>query len=213
MIVADIGSGTGKLSKLFLDSGHSVMGVEPSAEMRKAAEKELQSYHKFGSISGIAEKSSLHNKSVDLIVCGQSFHWFDRVKAKIEFKRIAKRNTYAILVWNERQETSQFMTDYENILIKYSTDYENVDHRNLDEADYRDFYGPAGYELKSFKNEQTLDFTGLEGRLNSSSYMIKPNHSKYQKMLKDLNVIYDEHQIEGMVKFDYKTQLYYGKIK
>ncbi|MBS0350946.1 MAG: class I SAM-dependent methyltransferase, partial [Proteobacteria bacterium] len=39
--IADIGSGTGFLSKLFLDQGHIVYGVEPNDAMRLAGEQYL----------------------------------------------------------------------------------------------------------------------------------------------------------------------------
>ena len=80
-IVADIGSGTGILSRLFLERGHKVFGVEPNAPMRAAAEKLLFGYPRFRSIEGSAEATTLENGSADLAVAGQAFHWFDRGRA------------------------------------------------------------------------------------------------------------------------------------
>src|SRR5687767_5181711 len=67
-IIADIGSGTGISSKLFLDRGCSVIGIEPNAEMRKAAEDLLSVYPKFTSIGASAENTTLSDASVDLII-------------------------------------------------------------------------------------------------------------------------------------------------
>ncbi len=74
--VADIGSGTGLLSKLFLDFGNRVLGVEPNAEMRAAGEEFLGSYPNFKSIAGSAEATTLPSDSVDFVAAGQAFHWF-----------------------------------------------------------------------------------------------------------------------------------------
>src|SRR5258705_13280323 len=57
--VADIGSGTGLLSKLFLDFGNRVLGVEPNAEMRAAGAKILWRYPHFQSICGSPQDTPL----------------------------------------------------------------------------------------------------------------------------------------------------------
>ena len=48
-VIADIGSGTGLLSKLFLEHGNHVYGVEPNGEMRAGGEDFLRGYAKFTS--------------------------------------------------------------------------------------------------------------------------------------------------------------------
>ena len=75
--IADIGSGTGKLSELLLQSGFRVIGVEPNEQMRGAAEELLDGNANFQSVDGTAENSTLNENSVDLIVAAQAFHWFD----------------------------------------------------------------------------------------------------------------------------------------
>src|SRR2546422_11068618 len=75
-IIADIGSGTGKSSELFLKNGNKVFAVEPNKGMRLAAEKLLGDYDNFISINGTAENTVLDASSIDMIVAGQAFHWF-----------------------------------------------------------------------------------------------------------------------------------------
>src|SRR5215468_1915049 len=65
--IADIGSGTGLLTKLFLENGNRVFGVEPNDEMRAAGEHFLQDYTNFSSVSGSDETSTLPRQSVDFI--------------------------------------------------------------------------------------------------------------------------------------------------
>jgi ubiquinone/menaquinone biosynthesis C-methylase UbiE len=89
-VVADAGSGTGILTELFLRNGNSVFGVEPNREMREAGETLLKSYSQFTSIAGRAEATTLADHSVDFVVAGQAFHWFDCQKARREFARILK---------------------------------------------------------------------------------------------------------------------------
>src|ERR1700737_1752387 len=78
--IADIGSGTGFLSELFLKNGNRVFGVEPNEAMRQAGEEYLASYDGFSSIEGPAESTTLEDASVDFVTAGQAFHWFEPEK-------------------------------------------------------------------------------------------------------------------------------------
>src|ERR1700757_4175290 len=58
-VIADIASGTGIFTKVLLDHGNRVFGVEPNAEMRRAGEEFLAAYPKFSSVTGTAEATTL----------------------------------------------------------------------------------------------------------------------------------------------------------
>src|ERR1700732_4152215 len=89
-VIADIGSGTGFLSELFLKNGNRVYGIEPNEAMRQAGEEYLASYDGFASINGSAEATTLDDASIDFVSAGQAFHWFEPVVARHEFRRILK---------------------------------------------------------------------------------------------------------------------------
>src|SRR5712692_6490280 len=74
-VIADIGSGTGFLSELFLKNGNRVYGVEPNEAMRQAGGEYLAAYDGFSSIDGSAESTTLDDGSVDFVTAGQAFHW------------------------------------------------------------------------------------------------------------------------------------------
>ncbi len=84
-VIADIGSGTGFLSELFLKKGNRVFGVEPNEAMRQAGEEYLASFDGFTSVNGSAEATTLDDASVDFVTAGQAFHWFDQNAARREF--------------------------------------------------------------------------------------------------------------------------------
>ncbi|MEJ2614579.1 MAG: class I SAM-dependent methyltransferase [Ignavibacteriaceae bacterium] len=208
-IVADIGSGTGILSKLFLDNGNFVFCVEPNNEMRKAGEQQLSNYTHFKSINGSSENTVLETSSIDLISAGQAFHWFDVQKSREEFKRILKKKGYVSLICNNRKTTtSKFLREYENLLINFSVDYKLVDHKNVNEKILSGFFN--SYELKTFSNYQIFNFEELKGRLLSSSYAPMPEQSGYKQMIERLKRIFNQNKIDGKVKIEYDTELYYG---
>lgn len=84
-VIADVGSGTGFSAELFVNNGNLVYGVEPNREMRQAAEVHLGGFANFRSVDGTAEATGLDEGSVDCVVAGQAFHWFDAAKARAEF--------------------------------------------------------------------------------------------------------------------------------
>ncbi len=208
--IADIGSGTGISSELFLENGNTVYGVEPNAEMREAAENIFKDNQKFISIDATAEETSLKDKSIDLIIAGQAFHWFDVEKTKIEFKRILKPGAYIILIWNKRKRgDSPFQEEYENLLLKYGTDYKEVGHQNIGKEGLSILFD-GKFEQINFDNKQVFDFEGFKGRLLSSSYAPNEGQANYQLMLEDLKNIFDKYKKNGAISFEYITEVYAG---
>jgi ubiquinone/menaquinone biosynthesis C-methylase UbiE len=206
--VADIGSGTGISTSLFLDNGNTVYAVEPNGPMREKAEALLDHHRNFISINGTAENTTLSSSSIDLITAGQAFHWFDPTSTKKEFVRILRPGGAIALLWNERQKTSLFEKAYEDLLTTYGTDYKTVNHSNVREKDIAAFFYPSLLHLKITGNRQAFDWRRLQGRLLSSSYIPTEQNDTYEKMIKQLREIFDTYQQDGFVYFDYQTKLY-----
>src|SRR5579864_3199234 len=134
-VVADIASGTGIWSRMLLENGNRVFGVEPNAEMRQAGERLLAEFDRFISLPGAAEATTLPDESVDFVTAAQAAHWFDRERARREFVRILKPGGWLVLLWNERlTDATAFLRDYEQLLLTFSTDYENVRHERTTDA-------------------------------------------------------------------------------
>jgi ubiquinone/menaquinone biosynthesis C-methylase UbiE len=105
-MVADVAFGTGIFTRLLLENGNRVIGVEPNPEMRRAGEEFLAQYQRFTSVSGTAEATTLSGESVDIVTVAQAAHWFDPKKAKDEFVRILKPGGWVVLIWNDRRVDS-----------------------------------------------------------------------------------------------------------
>lgn len=212
-IVADIGSGTGISAQPLLQQGYTVIGVEPNTDMRLAAESLLENFPNFKSVNATAENTQLESQSVDLILAGQAFHWFNRERCKPEFKRILKPEGKVVLMWNDRRtDSTDFLKVYEDFLQMFGTDYKEINHKNTqDKQIFEAFFG-AGYKQKSFYNYQDVDFAGLKGRVLSSSYMPNEDHADYNHMIYCLKKIFTRYQQNGLVRLDYNTQLYYGTL-
>lgn len=212
-VVCDVGSGTGISSELFLRNGNVVYGIEPNKEMREAGERLLLKYgSQFQSVAGTAEATTLSAGSCDLVVAGQAFHWFERGPTRKEFARILKPRGFVVLIWNERKtDATLFLDAYEQLLLKFGTDYQQVNHSNIDESVIAQFFHPAPYMVRSFPNSQQFDFEGLKGRLLSSSYAPDELHPNHFPMLRELGEIFAKHAVNNRVNFEYDTKVYFGR--
>lgn len=212
-VIADIGSGTGILTQLFLDNGNPVIGVEPNREMREGGEQFLSTYGRFTSVDGTSEATRLPTHAIDFIIAGQAFHWFDRDKTREEFLRIAKPEGWVVLVWNDRRvDSTPFLKDYEAMLQTFGTDYKDINHKNVqDTAIFTSFFGARPFEAR-FDNAQHFDFDGLLSRLHSSSYVPAKHDPRYAPLAALAREIFDAHQSNGRVSFEYDTRVYYSPM-
>ena len=212
-VVADVGSGTGISAELFLRLGCVVHGVEPNREMRGAAEALFREQPRFHSVDGTAEATTLAPASVDFVIAGQAFHWFDVERTCTEFTRILRPGGKVALFWNSRRtETTPFLRAYEALLLEFSTDYQQVDHKNVDAATLKRFFGGDPFQTRTFPNSQSFDDEGLKGRLLSSSYAPAAGHPRHEPMLLELERLFRQHESGGRVEFQYDTELFFGHL-
>jgi len=211
-VIADVASGTGIFTRLLLENGNRVFGVEPNAEMRRAGEEYLARFPKFTSVSGTAEATTLPDHSVELVTAAQAAHWFDREKARREFVRVLKPDGWAVLVWNERRtDSTPFLREYETLLLTYGTDYQEVRHERTT-AEISGFFAPSPFGSRALEMLQEVDYAGLEGRLLSSSYTPQPDRPTYEPMLRELRRIFDAHRVNDRVTLEYNTLIYWGEL-
>ena len=212
-VIADVGCGTGILSRLFCQAGNRVYGVEPNAAMLEAARKSLRECETFVAVSGRAETTTLKAASVDFVTAAQAFHWFDVSQTRREFARILKPGGWVVLLWNERRtEASPFNRAYEQLLVRFGIDYHKVKPLwNKDSLP--EFFAPAGFREKTFDNAQTFDRNELTGRILSASYMPHCGHPSYAPMLGVIDNLFDEHQSGGEVRLEQETRMFYGQLE
>ena len=210
-IIADIGSGTGKLSKIFLENGNKVYTVEPNENMRKMADSLFGKYNNYFSMEGTAENTGLLDKSINFITVAQAFHWFDTVKALTEFKRIIKDNGLLILIWNKNNTKTIFQKEYENIFNSHVSNENEIVHKILSENDIINIYSLFHKKI-IIENSIDNDFDDAIRGYFSSAYAPKEGTSEYSNIYNKIEILFRKHNINGMVKYNYDTEIYIGGI-
>jgi len=126
--------------------------------------------------------------------------------------RILKPGGWTVLMWNDRRiNASRFSREYEDLLLRYGTDYHEV-RRLGGDLTVKAFFAPSDFQTRVFDNRQDLDYAGLEGRLLSSSYTPRTGDPKHEPMLRELRRIFDSNQVNGRIIFEYDTRVYYGQM-
>jgi SAM-dependent methyltransferase len=194
---ADLGAGTGILTRMLAERGWDAVGVEPNAEMRAAGEAAGHARY----VAGSAEETGLPDRAFDLVIGAQAFHWFDLDRALPEIDRIAAPGGLAVAVWNVRAERG-FAAAYEAVLLRFSADYASVPkpRPTIDALRER---RPAAEEV-AFAHAQVLDRDGLLGRAWSSSYVV---HGVADRAGFDAAMLaaFDRHATDGAVRLEYET--------
>jgi SAM-dependent methyltransferase len=210
---ADLGSGTGILTQQLLERGAQVFAVEPNDAMRATAEERLGAHPGFSSVRGTAEATTLAAGSIDLLVAGQAFHWFEVGAARREALRIIKAGGWGALLWNEHPPSgSAFLADYQALLLRCAAEYAQIAASRADEANMCEFFGGT-MEVATFPNPQLYDFQALSGRVMSSSYAPEPGHPQYGPMMEGLRAVFQRHERNGQIAFPYRTLVYFAQLR
>lgn len=209
-VIADVGCGTGISSRLFLERGFSVIGVEPNENMRAAAVEYLSAFDRFTAVDGTGEATTLGDASVDMVVVAQAFHWFDQAAAAIEFRRILRLPGRVALIWNERMmDEPGFHAEYESLIKRYGTDYHKVREHRMNNAELAAFFGDGFDELR-LHNSQTLDLDGLIGRTMSSSYLPNEGDPSAAAVRGEIETLFAKHERNGRIEILYNTNVYFS---
>ena len=210
--IADVGSGTGISTSMLLEAGYRVHAVEPNAAMRAAAEYVLDDRPGFTSVPGTAEATGLLDAAFDLVTVGQAFHWFDAAAALAEFRRILRASGWVVLFWNSRRlDSTPFLCGYEELLLRFGTDYAAVTERHSSAGPIDELFAPSPVLARTFPNEQRLDYPGLEARLLSSSYVPVAGQLLHAPMLVALRELFDAHAVDGYVVIEYDMRVFAGR--
>ncbi|GAB4374356.1 MAG: class I SAM-dependent methyltransferase [Elainellaceae cyanobacterium] len=190
LTVADIGAGTGISAQLLAERGARVWAIEPNAAMRAAAiPGPLIPGPLIEFLEGTAEETGLPGQSVDLVLCCQSFHWFNQPVALAEFHRILKPEGRVALMWNDRNLADPFTQEFSEVLAKAADRqiYDRDDRKSGAILASSSLF--TNFRKQTLVHSHTLNLQGLTGLVLSSSYIPKTGEA-YEQLMVDLQALY-----------------------
>lgn len=211
-VVADIGAGTGILTKLLLDRVKSVFAVEPNLQMRQAGEKYCGECENFIPVDGTAEETSLPDKSVDFITVAQAFHWFDRTRTGLEFKRILKPGGKVVLVWNSRISSSEFIIENDELCRRICPDFNGFSGGTDEDPTIYDFFKDGKCDCRVFRNDRLLSLEEYIGGSLSASYAPFEGEPNYNAFIEGLVKLFDKYSSGGKLLMPNSTRSYAGLL-
>lgn len=195
-VIADIGCGTGKVTRHFLERGNKVIAIEPDVDMLHIADIKLNKYPNYSSFQRTAEDTGIETDSINCIFCGNSYYWFERGKTVPEFKRILRKNSIIVTSWLGNEANK-----YDGELFEIREKYKKI---VLNKHDESPVFLPGTFQEKTFSfivYENMEEF--LHGSLSASSAPSKldDTHEFFCQEIHDLFVKYSiNKKIEAAMK-------------
>jgi len=165
--VVDLAAGTGKLTRLLVETGARLVAVEPVAGMREQLQRALP---KVEVLEGTAEAIPLATATADAVVVAQAFHWFDPPRAAAEIHRVLAPDGGLGVIWNSWDESVAWVPRMQAIVHEHRGDTpQQATSRWQAELDASGLFTPL--VDRRFHNLVLGDLDVLEARVGSTSYI------------------------------------------
>jgi SAM-dependent methyltransferase len=162
--VLDLAAGTGKLTRALLRAGADIVAVEPLDGMREQLER---AYPEVESHAGTAEEIPLEDGSVDAVVVGQAFHWFDKDRSLAEIARVLRPRGVIGLLWNIRDDRIPWVAEFSRTFSIGADLLSQLDGEDWDSLGADDRF--HGMERRDFDNPTPFDAQKLVTWASSTS--------------------------------------------
>ncbi|MDZ5664093.1 class I SAM-dependent methyltransferase [Nocardioides sp. zg-1308] len=202
-VVLELGAGTGKLTRQLVDQGHAVFATEPDEAMLAMLHERVP---EVSAKVATAEEIPANDRSVDVVVVAQAFHWFDHEAALVEIARVLKPGGHLALVWNSRDERIPWVRRMGDILGRQDSNTSSAQH--LAESE---LFGAM--EEASFKHWQEVNRETVLDLARSRSSFATMDDAARERHLAELLAFYEDYGrgMDGM-QVPYVTRCYRAAV-
>jgi SAM-dependent methyltransferase len=205
--VADIGAGTGIMTRTLVALGHHAVAVEPDAQMRRRL---VETTPGAQVLAGGAESLPLADASFDAAVAAQAYHWFDRDRALPELGRVIRSGGVFGAFWNHRDEAVSWVGEYSRITEgDRGPDGSGADSERESAPSFGEQFAPV--EHAEFRHTIRHTPDSLVTLVRSHSYFLTATPAQRQEMEHEIRRLVMTHpDLAGRAQFDlpYITLVY-----
>lgn len=209
-VVADIGAGTGMLTRHFAGRVARVYAIEPNQDMRVVAERELASHPSVQVIDGAAEATTLPGHIFDLITVAQAIHWFDTGPAIAEMIRILKPGGWLAILRNitsdDEREVALSKIVAEELGAGYSAVYPASRKKPVES-----YFGSGAYQMLTFDFQLRQDWPAFIGVMSTVSYMPPTTDPRFSRIESKVKEYFDHHSQDGYLAVHGETEVLIGQ--
>lgn len=209
-LIADLGAGTGKFTRVIADLNCNIFAIEPNLDMFNMGKKMCSELKNVKFINAKAENTTILDGSIDYITIAQAFHWLDKEKCETEFKRILKPHGKVMIVYNSKIVDDEFTKAYENHLKSFNNSKENDDYLCKKNSSLN--FLSKNIEINQYSNKQILNCAGLLGRALSLSYTPLEGNTRYEEFIDGIKEIFAKYNLNDNVELFYKTEIFVGEL-
>jgi SAM-dependent methyltransferase len=210
-VIADIGAGTGILTRHFTGKVKQVYAVEPNLEMRQVLERLIGGSPGCVVAAASAEATGLPAGSLDAILVATAIHWFNPVPTRREFGRILKPGGWLAILHNrgvgetpEEAEAMRALFTAENGVIETS----GASPRR-EPPDF--YYGQAGFQRQVFPFAFSENREEFIGAMQSASFVPSEDHPLYPRFEAAARAFFDRFSRDGQRWVCGETELLIGQ--
>ena len=208
-VIADIGSGTGKLTALLAGHASRLYAVEPNVHMRRILRHRTAAFPQVQLIAATAEALPLPDHSVDAITVGEAYHWFDNGQTRAEFRRILKPGGHVFLLWN-RFVRNAFYDEMLAIQQAYSTVPSPRQPTRAERADV--LFGPGQWEQFTFDSTLQQSFEQFFGGMSSASSAPEAGTVDGKAYQAAVQSLFDKYAVRGRLATQVETVCFAGTL-
>lgn len=209
--VIDLGAGTGKFLDYLKQATTNIIAVEPIAEMLeqlKIIHPEIQTQQ------ASSHQIPLNDHSIDAILCAQSFHWFANLETLTEIYRLLKQHANLALIWNQRDETVDWVKALAQRLEEYEADtprFHSKEWQNVFEQ--QNFFQLESKKVFVHAHTGTVENVVSKRLLSTSFIAAMPRVQQQQLKIEFENIVaqYTSKQPQDEISFPYLTYAYHFK--
>jgi SAM-dependent methyltransferase len=200
--VVDLGAGTGILSRLLLGHGHEVIAVEPDPLM---AARLVSASPGVAVAVGAAEALPLASGSVDAVVAGQAYHWFDRERAHPELDRVLRPCGVFAAFWNDADDRTPWTVRYAEL----------IDGSTAVAGRPRSDFGPAfePVEEAGFEHDITMSGGRLVALASTRSPYLVADAAGRRDLLVAIRDLVAEERLTGRFAMPHVTRVHRARLR